>query len=62
MVDLKEVEMLFVAYENGKKCFLTKPKNKYYNILSLIRLGNFSENGKYFSDENTFRSLSWKVV
>ena len=57
MVDLKEVEMLFVAYENGKKCFLTKPKNKYYNILSLIRLGNFSENGKYFSDENIYRGI-----
>ena len=58
LVDLKEVEMLFVAYENGKKCFLTKPKNKYFNILSLKRFGNFSENGKYFSDENIYRGIT----
>ena len=51
MYDLTDIKMLFVAYENGKKCFLAKPKNKYFNILPMVKLGNFYENEKYFKNE-----------
>ncbi len=48
--DLKKVNMIFVLYENGKKCFLAKPKNKYYVTLALKRFGHFSEK-KYLNNE-----------
>ena len=48
--DLKKVNMIFVLYENGEKCFLAKPKNKYYVTLALKRFGHFSEK-KYLNNE-----------
>ena len=43
MEDIKNVNMLFVAYENGKKSFLLKPNNKYYYILNFKKFGQFIE-------------------
>ena len=58
MNDLKKNNMLFVAYENGKKCFLLKPKNKYFYILSMEKFGNFIENEKYFGENNNYRGIA----
>ena len=57
MIDLKKIELLFIAYENGKKCFLTKPKNKYFYLLSMTKLGNFSENEKYFNENDEYKGI-----
>ena len=57
MIDLQKNEMLFVAYENGKKFFLTKPRNKYFYLLSMKKIGIFSENEKYFKENNDYRGI-----
>ena len=57
MEDLKEVQMIFVAYENGKKCFLTKPKNKYFPLLALKKFGKFIEDEKNFSENEDYRGI-----
>ena len=57
MIDLKNVEMLFISYENGKKCFLLKPKNKYFNVLSMKKIGQFYENKEFFSDNEKYRGI-----
>ena len=57
MEDLKEVKMIFVAYENGKKCFLTKPKNKYFPLLALKKFGKFIEDEKNFSENEDYRGI-----
>ena len=57
MIDLKENEIIFVAYENGKKCFLAKSNNKYFNILSLKKFGKFIEDEKYFPKKEDYRGI-----
>ena len=57
MYDLKELNMLLVAYENGQKFFLTKPKNKYFPLLSLKKFGKFTENNKDFNEKNYYRGM-----
>ena len=57
MIDLKDIEILFVAYENGKKCFLAKPNNKYFNTLALQKFGNFIEDEKYFPKNEDYRGI-----
>ena len=49
--------MIFVAYENGKKCFLTKPKNKYFPLLALKKFGKFIEDEKNFSENEDYRGI-----
>ena len=42
--DIKNFHILFIAYENAKKFFILKPNNKFYNLLSFKKFGNFIEN------------------
>ena len=44
MEDIKNVSIIFVAYENAKKCFILRPNNKYYNLLNFKKFGKFTEN------------------
>ena len=53
LTDIDEMDVAFVAYDNGEKCFTAKAKNKYYHYLAGEKFGNFEdENIILNKDEN----------
>ena len=63
MEDIKNVNLIFVAYENGKKSFLLKPNNKYYKILNFQKIGKFNEkeNDTYIN-KNNYKNDDYKGI
>jgi hypothetical protein len=63
MEDIKNVNILFVSYENGKKSFLLKPNNKYYYILNFKKFGQFIEkdHSNYINKDN-YRNDDYKGI
>ena len=54
MEDIKDINVLFVSYENSKKYFILKPNNKYYHLINFKKFGNFIEKdiNKYINKDN----------
>ena len=50
LTDIDEIDVIFVAYDNGEKCFTAKAKNKFYHYLAGEKFGNFID------DENNGQS------
>ena len=43
LADIDEMDVIFVGYDNGEKCFTAKAKNKYYHYLAGEKFGNFDD-------------------
>ena len=41
LTDIDGLDVIFVAYDNGEKCFTAKAKNRYYHYLAGEKFGNF---------------------
>ena len=54
MEDIKNANVIFVAYENSKKYFILKPNNKYFHLFHFKKFGNFVEKeiDNYINKEN----------
>jgi len=52
LTDIDEIDVIFVAYDNGEKCFTAKAKNKYYHYLAGEKFGNFIDDEKIANDQN----------
>ena len=51
VLDIKNLDIIFVSLENGDKYFLLKECNKYFNRYDISKFGNFLEN-KINNDES----------
>ena len=52
LTDIDGLDVIFVAYDNGEKCFTAKAKNKYYHYLAGEKFGNFVDENINNNDEN----------
>ena len=59
LTDIDGLDVIFVAYDNGEKCFTAKAKNKYYHYLAGEKFGNFVDEIDN-NDENDANNLNMK--
>ena len=67
LTDIDEMDIIFVAYDNGEKCFTAKAKNKYYHYLAGEKFGNFEDdmiitNSKEENDDNIAKKKSNIII
>lgn len=63
LTDIDEMDVIFVGYDNGEKCFTAKAKNKYYHYLAGEKFGNFNDNiSNSNNDENDNSSKNKKNI
>jgi hypothetical protein len=56
--DIDEIDLIFVGYDNGEKCFTAKAKNKYYHYLAGEKFGNFEDDiiiDNYDTNDNNLK-------
>ena len=54
LTDIDGLDVIFVAYDNGEKCFTAKAKNRYYHYLAGEKFGNFVDE----TDENDNKDIN----
>ena len=62
LTDIDEMDVAFVAYDNGEKCFTAKAKNKYYHYLAGEKFGNFEEEEIIIDKEENDNSKKKKNI
>ena len=63
MEDIKNINMIFLSFENGVKAFLLKPSNKYYHTLNYKIFGNFVDNNSYINiNKDYYRNEDYKGI
>ena len=56
LTDIDGMDVIFVAYDNGEKCFTAKAKNKYYHYLAGEKFGNFVDENIIDNNENNINN------
>ena len=57
VLDILELDIIFVALENGEKYFLLKETNKYFDQYNIYKFGNFIEEHSINTDDDSKKNI-----
>ena len=62
LTDIEEMDIIFVAFDNGEKCFTAKARNKYYHYLAGEKFGNFEDDLINNKEENDISKNKKNII